>query len=270
VKTTTPDDIQSAASRLLEAARTGRPCAPVRDLLGAGDVRRGYAVQELLTAARVGAGARIVGRKIGLTSAAVQTQLGVDQPDFGVLFDDMQYASGDPVPHDRLLQPQVEAEVAFILGEDLDGDDFGIERVRAAVGYATAALEIVDSRIAGWDISYADTVADNASSGLFVLGHERVSLDEFDPQLTEMSMTVDGDEVSVGRGSACLGDPLLAVAWLAGKAAEFGDPLRAGQIILSGALGPMVPVEPGVVVRATMSGLGEVSASFTPIEGQQA
>ena len=134
--------------------------------------------------------------------------------------------------------------------------------VRAAVGFAVAALEIVDSRIAEWDITFGDTVADNASSGLFVLGRERVPLDAFEPVAADMTMTVGGQVVSEGNGAACLGDPLRALAWLAAKARELGDPLRAGQVVLSGALGPMVPVAAGADVVAQIGGLGTVRATF--------
>jgi 2-keto-4-pentenoate hydratase len=205
----------------------------------------------------------VVGRKIGLTSPAVQAQIGVDEPDFGVLFDDMAYDDGAVLPSGRLLQPRAEAEIAFVLAEDLVDGSLDHARVSAAVGYAVAALEIVDSRIAGWDISYGDTVADNASSGLYVLGARRLRLDEFTPVDVEMSMTLDGEVVSTGTGAACLGDPLNALAWLATKAREFGDPLRAGQVILSGALGPMVAVLPGASVTAEITGLGSVSTTFS-------
>ena len=255
--------IDRAVRRLQDAADMRRPCAPVRDLLGTADVALAYAVQEALTARRLASGARVVGRKIGLTSPAVQQQLGVDQPDFGVLFDDMACAETEPVPSDRLLQPKAEAELAFVLAEDLAEGDLGDEQVRAAVAYTVAAIEIVDSRIAGWDITFADTVADNASSGLFVLGTQRVPLSDFEPADVTMSMTLDGAVVSEGTGRACLGDPLNALAWLARTARELGDPLRAGQVVLSGALGPMVGVRPGAEVRAELSSLGTVTATFS-------
>ena len=255
--------VLSAARRLAEAARTGAPCAPVRDLIGSDDVAAGYRVQEHFNAARPGPTARVVGRKIGATSQAVQQQLGVDQPDFGVLFSDMAYDDGDAIPMSRLLQPRAEAEIAFVLEADLEHGPLDVAQCRAAVAYMVAALEIVDSRITGWDISFADTVADNASSGVFVLGSERRTLADVEPVEVTMSMTVDGDVVSTGNGAACLGDPLQALSWLAHRAREFGEPLRAGQIILSGALGPMRPVQPGSTVTATITGLGTVSTHFT-------
>lgn len=253
----------AAADRLIEATRSSAPCGPVRDLLGETDIDLAYAVQQQLTDRRLAEGARIVGRKIGLTSPAVQQQLGVDRPDFGVLFEDMDVTALDEVPSDRLLQPKAEAEIAFVLSADLDSDDLDLATVRAAVGHAVAALEIVDSRVAGWDIKITDTVADNASSGLYVLGSQTLTLDEFEPIDATMRMYVDDELVSEGNGAACLGDPLNALLWLARTAREFGQPLRAGQVVLSGALGPMVPAPPGVTVRAEISSLGPVTARFS-------
>ncbi|MGW2661647.1 2-keto-4-pentenoate hydratase [Nocardia tengchongensis] len=242
--------VRAAAERLAVATATGEPVAPVRDLIGPDDVASAYAVQSIGVQGRLVAGARVVGRKIGLTSPAVQQQLGVDQPDFGVLFDDMNVSETIPAQRPRLLQPKVEAELAFVLGADLDGEQLDAITVRGAIDYAVASLEIVDSRIADWDITFADTVADNASSGWFALGSRRLSLEAFEPREIAMSMAVDGEVVSTGTGSACLGDPLNALAWLARTARDFGNPLRAGEVVLSGALGPMAPLRPGARVRA--------------------
>jgi len=260
---TTTDPVAAAAARLQEAARTGVPCAPVRDLIGSDDVAAAYAVQSIVIGDLVAAGGTVVGRKIGLTSPAVQEWLGVDTPDFGVLLADMEYAEDDTVPMSRLMQPRAEAEIAFVLGADLTEGRFTAESVRGAVDHARAAIEIVDSRVQDWDIQLGDTVADNASSGLYVLGATRLTLDEFEPVDVEMTMTCDGEEVSTGTGAACLGDPLNALAWLASAALEYGEPLRAGQVILSGALGPVHPVPPGAVVRADITGLGSVTATFS-------
>lgn len=254
--------VAEAAARLRAAAADRQPCPPIRDLVGATDVAAAYAVQDRNTRDRLAAGAVVVGRKIGLTSEVVQRQLGVDQPDFGVLFADMEVADGGVAPMDRLLQPKVEAELAFGLAADLADGDLDDAQVRAAIAWAAPALEIVDSRVVGWDISFADTVADNASSGLFVIGTPHVDLAAIDPVSVEMSMSLNGVEVSVGRGSASLGDPVVALAWLARTAREFGEPLRAGQVVLSGALGPMVAVAAGDVVTARISTLGSVSVTF--------
>lgn len=254
--------IEQAARRLQEAESTRTPCAPVRDLIGSDDVAAAYAVQSLIIADRIVAGGVVVGRKIGLTSPAVQQWLGVDTPDFGVLLADMEYAESDTVPMSRLLQPRAEAEIAFVLSADLADGPFTAESVRSAVDHARAAIEIVDSRVADWDIKLGDTVADNASSGLYVLGATRLTLDEFSPIDVTMSMTCDGEEVSTGTGAACLGDPLEALRWLAVQCHRFGDPLRAGQVVLSGALGPFVPFAPGDRVVASISGFEPLSVEF--------
>jgi 2-keto-4-pentenoate hydratase len=260
--TSSDTSVAAAAARLSRAAETRVPCRPVRDLIGRDDLIKAYAVQQRIAEARLAGGATVVGRKIGLTSEAVQQQLGVDQPDFGLLFDDMAYAGGDTIPFEAVLQPRAEAEVAFVLGEDLAEGPLDDAQVRAAVAYASPALEICGSRVEGWDISFGDTVADNASAGAYVLGPVRKGLDAFDPAAVEMTMSIDGEAVSTGNGAACLGDPINAVVWLARQARELGNPLRAGQVILSGALGPMRPVTPGATVTATISGLGSVSVSF--------
>ena len=256
--------IKQAAGRLHEATTSQQPCPPVRDLIGRDDLQAAYAVQRHNADARLAAGAEVVGRKIGLTSPAVQAQLGVDQPDFGILFADMAHADGAALPVDAVLQPRVEAEVAFVLRADLADGTLDYAQVRDAVDYAVAALEVCGSRIEGWDISFGDTVADNASAGAYVLGTETKTLEEFVPKDVEMSMSIDGDEVSTGNGAACLGDPLNALAWLARQARDLGEPLRAGQIILSGALGPMKPIEPGAQIEAHITGLGSVSMTLAP------
>jgi len=261
--TVAPTAIEAAADRLLAATRTGIPTSPVRDLIGRDDVAAAYAVQERITSARLAEGAAIVGRKIGLTSKAIQEQVGVDQPDFGVLFDDMAYGDDDVLPAESILQPRAEAEIAFVLRDDLAEGELDYAQVSAAIDYAVAAIEICGSRIAGWDISFGDTVADNASSGAYVLGNVRKSLDEVVPREVVMSMTIDGAEVSTGNGAACLGDPIEAVVWLARKARELGQPLRAGQVILSGALGPMRPIAAGNVVQVSIEPLGTVGFSVS-------
>jgi 2-keto-4-pentenoate hydratase len=264
--------IEAAAERLETAARTGVVCAPVADLLRPDDIDSAYQVQRRLTERRLAGGARIVGRKIGLTSAAVQRQVGVDRPDFGVLFDDMRYEDGAEIPIDRLLQPKAEAEVAFLLGRDIlavdlgdvdTGGASGPAAIREAVALAFPALEIVDSRIADWRIGITDTVADNASSGVFVIGSSGTPLDAFEPVDVTMTMRRGGEVVSRGSGRDCLGDPLNALAWLAATAIDVGTPLRAGDLVLSGALGPMVAVVAGDVFDAVIAPLGTVTARFS-------
>ncbi|MDO2972282.1 2-keto-4-pentenoate hydratase [Mycobacteroides abscessus] len=257
-------DICTAAERLEFAAVTGIPCAPVRDIIGADDIDTAYLVQRSVIDRRVARGASVAGHKIGLTSEAVQRQLGVHQPDFGVLLSDMDVSALQYVPSDRLLQPKIEAEIAFRLGEDLDNGDLGPSQVRAAVDAICAALEIVDSRIANWDITIADTVADNGSSGLYVLNGHWTGLDACEPREVTMRMYTGDLRVCEGTGTACLGDPLIALAWLARTTRKLGRPLRAGQIVLSGALGPMIAPIPNTTIRAELSGLGTVTARFPP------
>lgn len=254
--------IDAAADRLLAAVSSGRPCAPVRDLIGTNDVDTAYSVQQALTDARLAAGARVSGRKIGLTSEAVRQQFSVFQPDFGTLFADMGYASGEPVPLTRLLQPRVEAEIAFVLGSDLDRPDASVADVLRATEFVLAAIEIVDSRIAGWDITITDTVADNASSGCYVLGTVPRSLLGLDLATAAMAVEHDGCEVSSGSGAASMGSPVVALAWLAREVARRGMPLREGEVVLSGALGPVIPVDKPGRYTARIEGFGEVEAVF--------
>jgi 2-keto-4-pentenoate hydratase len=267
-------DAAKALETLVAARATGQPCPPVRGLLPAGDADAAYALQSAWVAGQIAAGARVVGRKIGLTNPAVQAQFGVDRPDFGVLFESMACAPGTPIDGARTLQPKIEAEIAFVLAEDLTGAMIGPAEVAAATAYVVAALEIVDSRIAGWDIDIVDTIADNGSSGLFVLGDRRQRLGQLD--LAECMMTLrrisggaggpggsEGEVVSSGTGASILGHPLAAVAWLAAAVRDHGRPLRAGEVVLSGSLGPMVAVAPGDAFQADISGVGQVSAIFT-------
>ena len=260
------DERQAAADRLWAASEVRTPCAPVRDLISSDDVDAAYSVASVNIARRIERGAVGVGRKIGLTSEAVQRQLGVGMPDFGTLLDEMVVVSDGVVMPGILLQPKIEAEVAFLLSADLDGPLDSVDDVRPAVVGAMAALEIVDSRIADWDITYVDTVADNASSGLYVVSDRVVPLTEVEPIDVTMVMRVNGSAVSEGTGRACLGDPLLALLWLARTLRDLGDPLRAGEVILSGALGPMAVVRPGDVVEAELSGLGPVRVTFSKEE----
>lgn len=249
---------QAAAS--LRAAYGDGAIAPMRDVLHPTDAAGAYAIQAINTWCWVDSGRRIVGRKIGLTAKAVQAQLGVDQPDFGVLFDDMQIADGGVLSASRVLQPKAEAEVALILGRDLDDPEATPEAVAAAVDHVVTAIEIVDSRIADWKITFADTVADNGSSAFFVLGKERRLLAGLDLYTCGMALEVNGAVASLGAGAACLGHPLNAAAWLARTLAGLGQPLCAGDILMTGALGPMVVINPGDSIVAKIGGLG--SASF--------
>lgn len=258
-------NMYNQAARRLRDAYSGGVIEPLRDVLAPTDADGAYAVQTINTRFWEAQGRRIVGRKAGLTAKAVQVQLGVDQPDFGVLFADMQIADGGTLDPARTIQPKAEAEIAFVLGADLPAADTTVEQVAAAVASVHAAIEIVDSRIADWKISFADTVADNGSSAFFVLSDTGPALAGLDLEGAAMEMTVGGSVASTGVGAAALGNPLNAAAWLAQTLAGRGEPLKAGDILLAGALGPMVALAPGDQVVATIAGIG--SASFTYGEG---
>lgn len=253
---------ETLARRLREAYRSG-PIAPLRDGLEPADAAGAYAIQALNTEHWLAEGRHIAGRKIGLTAIAVQRQLGVEQPDYGVLFEDMRVSDGGELAASGLLQPRVEAEVAIIMGKDLADPAATPESVFDAAVAAVAAIEIVDSRIADWKITFADTVADNGSSARFVLGSPQKPLSGLDLRTCGMALEVNGEVASMGAGVACLGHPLNAAAWLARTLAALGSGLRAGEVILTGALGPMVPLRQGDRVRAEIGGLGAVSFTCT-------
>lgn len=252
-------NLQAAAEALREARDSRTPIGRISESHGVSGIDQAYTVAEINTRQRIADGARVVGKKVGLTSKAVQQQLGVDQPDFGLLFDDMEYLDGDAVPMSRLLQPKAEAEVAFVVGCDLSGRTPSYAEFLAALAYALPALEIVDSAIADWKLTLVDTVADNASCGLYVLGNQPVAIGDI--ALGEVGLQLDknGQLASVGSGAACLGHPLRAAYWLARTMAARGSALRAGEIILSGALGPMVPVTSGDLLHARIGALGSIS-----------
>ena len=250
---------QEAAFALRAARASRRTIAPISTSHGIASLEAAYAVAEVNTLARIDAGARVVGKKVGLTSKAVQAQLGVDQPDFGVLFDDMEILSGEDAAMSRLIQPKVEAEVAFVVGHDLRDKTPSWAEFLACIAYALPAIEIVDSAITDWKISLVDTVADNASSALYVLGDQPVALGAVSLGEVGMQMTKNGQVASIGTGAACLGHPLRAAYWLARTMAVRGQGLRAGEVILSGALGPMVAVVAGDLIHARIGALGTVS-----------
>jgi len=253
---------EAAAALLKAAVAGGQTIAPLRERLVLATQDGAYAVQEINTKAWLAEGRRLVGRKIGLTSLAVQAQLGVDQPDFGMLFADMAVGDGELVALSRLIQPKVEAEVALVIGRDLMHERHTYADIIGATEYALPAIEIVDSRIEKWNIRFLDTVADNASSGLFVLGGRPVKLSDVDLTACAMEMKRGDEVVSRGNGRACLGSPLNATVWLADVMVRCGRPLLAGDIVLTGALGPMVAVKPGERFDVSIEGLGKVSALF--------
>lgn len=251
-----------AASALYDAHKTGNPIAPIAAAMAAPSIEDAYAVQDINTERWLKQGRELTGRKIGVTAKAVQSQLGVLQPDYGMLFADMAYGDAEEIPAARLIQPKIEGEIAFYLKKDLDGGKLTMADVLSAIDYAVAAFEIVDSRIARWEISIIDTIADNASSGLYVLGSTPVKLDAFDHRLCGMVIEHRGEPVSVGAGVASLGNPLTSCLWLAKKMAAVGRPLKAGDLVLSGALGPMITVQPGETYTLRINGVGAVTTTF--------
>lgn len=261
--------IEQAAERLWQAAREQTVCAPVRDLIGEQDITTAYQVQEMNTRRRAYEGARIIGRKVGLTSAAAQKMFATSQPDYGILFDDMDVPQASTFPYTagfHLQNPRVETEIAFVLERDLAVEHPTSAEIISAVAYAVAALEIVASRIKEWDLRIADTIADNASGAYFVLGHRPRLLREIDVISCSMEMTKNGEAVSSGTGAACAGSPLNALRWLAKEMTRAGRPLQAGDVIMSGALGPMIPAAPGDKFVGRIEGVGEASVSFASKE----
>ncbi|WP_310632402.1 2-keto-4-pentenoate hydratase [Paraburkholderia sp.] len=255
--------IAALAARLREAEHTRNVIEPVRGEIALDDITTAYAVQQANVDLRVKNGERIVGRKIGLTSLAVQKQLGVDQPDFGALFASMAHGDSEPISLAQLIQPKVEAEIALVLARDLTHEKHTFVDILNASAYALAAIEIVDSRIQNWDIRFVDTVADNASSARFVVGSRPVPLAQIDLTACAMELSRDGEVLSRGNGTACLGNPLNAAVWLADRMVQLGTPLRAGDVVLTGALGPMVAVKEPGTYTAQIEGLGSVRATFT-------
>jgi 2-oxopent-4-enoate hydratase len=246
------------ADALERAERDGRPMAPLSDQVAGLDLETAYSVQRLVMSRRIGGGARPVGHKVGLTSVAMQEQLNVSQPDYGQLLDDMAIDSGTRIDRSPLIKPRVEPEIAFVLGAPLAGPGVTTDAVLGATTAVAPALEVIDSRIVDWRITLVDTVADNASSARFVLG-ERVSPVGLDLASIRTSLYRDDDEVGSGLGSAVLGHPAAAVAWLANTLAGFGESLAAGEIVLPGAMCASVPLDAGHRFRAVFDDIGEVS-----------
>lgn len=253
-------DLQKVADDLHLARQSGVPCPPVRDRLA--DATDAYRVQKINVARSVAQGHRVVGRKIGLTSPDVQRQMGVHQPDYGTLFADMAVPDGGRVHTAQVMQARVEAEIALVLERDLDVAEPTVADLLRSCAFALPAIEIVGSRIADWKINILDTIADNASGGLFVLGSPARRIDGLDFTGCSMVMSVDESIVSRGHGRDCLGSPLSAALWLAGTMHREGTPLLAGDIVLTGALGRMHAVREGNHVHAEIAGFGTVSVTF--------
>ncbi|NWG73672.1 MAG: 2-oxopent-4-enoate hydratase [Rubrivivax sp.] len=253
--TTLGDELYAALTgcHVLEPLTSRHPEITVEDA---------YRIQQRLNARRVAAGEVIVGKKIGVTSQAVMNMLGVNQPDFGMLTDAMVYNEGEAIEARTLIQPKAEGEIAFLLKKDLVGPGVSAADVLAATEGVMACFEIVDSRIRDWKIRIQDTVADNASCGVFVLGDRVVDPKRVDLQTCGMVLEKNGEVVVTGAGAATMGSPLTAMAWLANTLGRLGMPLRAGEVVLSGACGAMVPVEAGDSLRVAIGGIGGCSVRF--------
>lgn len=251
------------ADALYEARRSGVPIAPLTAEFPDWGVREGYAVQQKLVERLVAEGDRVVGYKLGLTSAPMQELLKVDQPDFSPIFASGVFNDGAQVSVADFIAPRVEAEIALVLAEDVRGPDCTPAKVAAATQGLVAAIEIVDSRIADWKITIADTVADLASGGAIALAAQVVPLGDVDPRLIGMVFCRDGQLVATGAGAAALGDPLVAVAWLVNTLHELGGFLPAGSIVMTGALHAMQPIAPGQTWTAEFDRLGALSLRIT-------
>ncbi|CAG1017907.1 2-oxopent-4-enoate/cis-2-oxohex-4-enoate hydratase [Burkholderiaceae bacterium] len=253
--TTLGDELFDAlkACRMVEPLTTRHPDITIDDA---------YGIQQRLNARRMQAGESVVGKKIGVTSKAVMNMLGVYQPDFGILLDGMLYNEGEAIEAASLIQPKAEGEIAFILKRDLQGPGVSAADVLAAAEGVMACFEIVDSRIRDWKIKIQDTVADNASCGVFVLGDRVVDVRDVDLNTCGMVLEKNGEIVGTGAGAAALGSPASAVAWLANTLGSRGIALKAGEVILSGSLAAMVPVKAGDNLRVTIGGIGGCSVRF--------
>ncbi|MBV2135111.1 2-oxopent-4-enoate hydratase [Pseudomonas sp. MAP12] len=255
--------LQGISDELYNALRMAEAVAPLTERHPGLTIENAYTIQQRLLAKRLQHGERIVGKKIGVTSRAVMNLLGVEQPDFGILTDAMTYNSGEAIPMAALIQPKAEGEIAFVLKHDLSGPGVTVADVLRATEGLMVCFEIVDSRIRDWKIKIQDTVADNASCGVFVLGDRLVPVNEVDLSLCGMVLEKNGEIVATGAGAATMGSPAVAVAWLANTLGRLGVPLKAGEVILSGSLGPMIPVAAGDNLRVSIGGIGSCAVRFT-------
>lgn len=258
-----PINVRQHGDALYTALRARRTVAPLTDRAPDITIDHAYQISRHLLARRLQDGERIVGKKTGVTSKVVQVALGVDQPDFGYLTDAMAFPDGAELPiSTQLIAPRAEGEIAFVLERDLVGPGVSAAEVLWATAYVQACFEIVDSRIADWKIRIQDTIADNASSGMFVLGSSKVNPRDVDFVTCGMVVWKNGEVLSTGAGAAALGSPLNAVAWLANTLGQRGEPLRAGEVILSGSLVPLEPVRAGDQMELRIAGIGEARVRF--------
>jgi 2-oxopent-4-enoate/cis-2-oxohex-4-enoate hydratase len=254
--------IQSHGDELYEALVAGKMIPNLRDRVEGITKEDAYRIQARMIDRRIAAGEKVIGKKIGVTSKGVQNMLGVFEPDFGILLSGMEYEDGAEIPAGTLIQPKAEGEIAFVLKRDLKGPGITAADVLSATDHVRACFEIVDSRIKDWDIKIQDTIADNASCGVYVLGKDKVNPRDVDLTLAGMVAERNGEIMVTGAGAAVQGSPANAVAWLANTLGELGTPLLAGETILSGALAPMYLFEAGDTLTMRVGGLGSCSISF--------
>lgn len=246
-------NLEFIAEQLYTAEIEKHPIPPIRtEFINERNIEAAYEIQQLVTQKKIAKGAKLVGKKIGLTSFAVQEQLGVNEPDYGILTEAMQIDNHGQIASENLMQPKAEAEWAFVLKDNLDLNHITLNDVNNAIDYAVVAIEIVGSRVKNWDIKITDTIADNASASHFVLGSSQVHISDIDMEHCKMQLFKNDSLVSEGNGQACMGNPLKAVLWLAKTMKALGQPLTAGEIILSGALGPMTEIEKGDKLSASI------------------
>jgi len=252
-------DAVEKARALYEARRTRVPIPPFTDSEPDLDMADGYAVQQELVPLLLADGDRVVGHKVGVTSAAMQKMIGIDTPDHGPVLASTVYRDGDAIPLSRFIAPKVEAAIVFVLGSRLQGPGVTPTDVAPAVAGVAAAMEIVDSRIADWRIKLADTVADLASNGAMATSSRIVPITDIDTRLVGMTLTRGGELIDTGAGAAALGDPVAVVAWLANVLGGDGVALEPGHLIMTGALHAAVPMTPGDVFRAEFDRLGPIT-----------
>lgn len=252
------DAVSEAATALYEARRERRQIARISETFGIQFETEAYEVASMNIQRRMQEGAKIVGRKIGLTSKAVQKQLGVDQPDYGILLDTMELLSGATIDMASLVQPKAEAEIALVADRDIDREGLSWGQFLTSIAYALPAIEIVDSVIENWSITLADTIADNASCGSYVLGLEPRKITDVSLIHSGMALLRNGAVAATGSGAACLDSPLLSAYWLARKMIAGGNPIRAGEVVLTGALGPMIPLGGGDRIEVEIGCIGSV------------
>lgn len=256
-------EIEKLGEQLDQALRMRTALEPLSDTHPGITLEEAYRIQQRMLALRMEHGERVIGKKIGVTSQAVMNMLGVQEPDFGVLLDGMARADGATIPIGTLIQPKAEGEIAFVLKDDLEGPGLTSADVLRATAGVMSCIEIVDSRIRDWKMQIQDTVADNASCGIFVLGDRLIDPRELDLRYCGMVMEKNGQIAVTGAGAATMGSPVNAVVWLANTLGKLGMPLKAGEVILSGALGAMLPLQGNEHLKVTIGGIGSCSVHFT-------